>query len=343
MKKLQNTLYITSPDAYLHLDGETVVIRGEDKIIGQIPLHNLSGITCFGYKGVSPALMGKCAESGIELCFVSPHGKFLARVCGSTHGNVLLREAQILRAADCEKALEPACAFLRAKIYNSRWTLERTLRDHRMRVDEECIKNAIDSQKESLAKLDSAGDIGSLMGVEGIAAKAYFSAFNEMILRNKEEFRFTDRNRRPPTDRINALLSFTYTILTNEICGALESVGLDPYVGYLHQKRPGRCSLALDFLEEFRTPLADRFVLSQINLGAILPDDFEIKENGAVILKDDARRKFLTAWQTKKQEEIRHPFFEEKIPWGMAAYAQALLFARWLRGDIDAYPPFFWK
>lgn len=343
MKKLLNTLYVTTPGAYLRLDGETVVISNDDAELGRIPLHNIGAIVCFGYKGTSPALMGACAEKGIELCFLTAHGRFLSRISGPVHGNVLLRESQMMLSADETRSMEPAKAFIEAKIYNCRWVLERMLRDHIQRVDEEAFEKAIEQHKSCLGAINGASDIGELMGIEGIAAKAYFGIFGQMILKDRDNFRFDDRNRRPPTDRVNALLSFTYTLLTNEICGALESVGLDPYVGYLHQKRPGRCSLALDILEEFRAPYADRFVLSQINLGAVTASDFDIKENGAVFLRDDARKKFLAAWQARKQESMTHPFIKEKIPWGLVPYVQAMLFSRWLRGDLDTYPPFFWK
>lgn len=343
MKKLLNTLYVTIPDAYLRLDGETVVILGDEKEIGRIPLINLQSIVCFAYKGASPALLGACAERGIELCFLSTHDRFLARVSGPVHGNVLLRESQMLLAADDAGSLGVAKTFIEAKIYNCRWVIERTLRDHPQRVDTAALREAIELHKACLAQVPSAADNAELMGIEGTAAKAYFGVFDQMILRNKDEFRFDERNRRPPTDRVNALLSFTYTLLTNEICGALESVGLDPYVGYLHKKRPGRCSLALDILEELRAAYADRFVLSQINLGAVAVDDFDIKENGAVFLKDVARKKYLSAWQTRKQETITHPFLGEKLQWGLVPYSQAMLFARWLRGDLDTYPPFFRK
>ncbi len=343
MKKLLKTVYVSNPDAYLRLEGETLVIAADTKELAQIPLHNLCGIVCFGYKGASPALMGTCAERGIDLCFLTPHGRFLARIAGPVRGNVLLRKTQILLAEDEEKSMEPARAFVKAKIYNCRWSLERVLRDHGMRIDEAAVTGAIGQHKTCLAMVDGAGNIGELMGIEGIAAKAYFSVFDQMILRNGEAFRFAERTRRPPTDRTNALLSFVYTLLAGEICSALECAGLDPYVGFLHQKRPGRCSLALDILEELRAPLADRFVLSQINLGAVLPNDFDEKENGAVFLKDDARRKFLAAWQERKYEEIKHPFLGEKVEWGLVAYVQALLLSRWMRGDLDTYPPFFWK
>lgn len=343
MKKLLNTLYVTTPDSYLRLEGETVLLIAGEKELGQVPLHNISEIVCFGYKGVSPALMGACSERGIGLCFLTPNGGFLARVSGPVHGNVLLRESQMFLAADPERAIEPAKAFIKAKIYNCRWSIERTMRDHRQRIDENAMNEAIDQHKNCLNMLSDVCNIEGLMGVEGIAAKAYFSVFNQMILRNEEAFYFNGRSRRPPTDRTNSLLSLTYSLLTNNICGALESVGLDPYVGYLHQKRPGRCSFALDILEELRAPLADRFVLSQINLGTVVPDDFEFKENNAVFLSDEARRNFLRSWQERKQEIITHPFLNEKVEWGLIPYCQAMLFARWLRGDLDTYPPFFWK
>lgn len=343
MKKLLNTLYITTPDAYLRLEGETVVVSVEKRELAHIPLLNLSDIVCFNYKGISPALMGACAERGIGICFLTPTGRFLARVEGPVHGNVLLRCSQREIAENPDRAALVARTFLQAKIYNSRWTLERTLRDHPQRLDETKMREAINIQKDCLTRLNLTDDIGVLRGIEGIAAKAYFGVFDQMILRNKDVFRFIDRNRRPPTDPVNALLSLIYTLLGNEICGALETVGLDPYVGFLHQKRPGRLSLALDLLEEFRAPLADRFVLRQINLGEITGNDFETKENGAVLLKDSARKRFLSAWQDRKHETLHHPFLGEKIEWGIAPYAQALLFSRWLRGDLDAYPPFFWK
>lgn len=343
MKKLLNTLYITSPDAYLKLDGETVLIVREEQEPQRVPLLNLMAIVSFGYRGISPALMGYCAEHGIELSFLSPHGRFLARISGPVHGNVLLRETQMIRSVNPDQAIEAARSFIIAKIYNSRWVLERTLREYRERVDSVQIQNAIEQQKDCLRQAATVQEIDTLMGVEGIAAKAYFSVFNQMILRNELDFPFDERSRRPPTDRVNAMLSFAYTLLTNEICGALESVGLDPYVGYLHQKRPGRCSLALDFLEELRAPYADRFVLSQINLGKVTAKDFDVKENGAVFLKEESRGNFLKAWQERKKESLTHPFLREKAMWGLVPYIQAMLFARWLRGDLDAYPPFFWK
>lgn len=343
MKQLLNTLYVTLPDSYLSLDGETVVVLSGDKAVGQIPLHNLENIVCFGYRGASPALMGACAQRNIGLCFLTPHGRFLARIAGPVSGNVLLRNAQYQWAADPAASLRIARMFLLGKIYNGRWCLERAKRDHPMRVDVKQLDSSIAQMRGSMDRIMGAISKEELMGEEGIAAKAYFASFHQLILKNEQDFHFDGRNRRPPLDPVNAMLSFAYTLLGNEIAGALEAVGLDPAVGFLHTLRPGRASLALDLLEELRAPLADRFVLSQINLGAVTGSDFAQKENGAFYLKDDARRKFLAAWQKRKQETLVHPYLKEKIPWGMAAYAQAMLLARHIRGDLDTYPPFLWK
>lgn len=343
MRKLQNTLYVTTPAAYLSLDGETVVIQNEEECLGRLPLLNLENIVSFGYRGASPRLMGACAERGIGLCFLTQHGRFLARISGPVSGNVLLRTAQYRLADTPDQALPIARMFLTGKIFNGRWSLERTLRDHALRVDTERMKIAIEQMKQALNDLMHAGSVEELMGIEGVAAKAYFSVFEQMILKNPAYFRFDGRNRRPPMDPVNALLSFTYTILGHEITGALESAGLDPAVGFLHALRPGRASLALDLLEELRAPLADRFVLSLINLGTITERDFAQKENGAFYLTDDARKRFLAAWQKRKQEIISHPFLKEKLPWGLVPHVQAMMMSRYIRGDLDAYPPFLWK
>lgn len=343
MRKLQNTLYVTTPGAYLSLDGETIVIQNEDECLGRLPLLNLENIVSFGYRGASPRLMGACAERGIGLCFLTQHGRFLARISGPISGNVLLRTAQYRLADTPDHALPIAKMFLTGKIFNGRWSLERTLRDHALRVDREKMKFAIEQMKQALADLMGAASVEALMGIEGVAAKAYFSVFEQMILKNPAYFRFDGRNRRPPMDPVNALLSFTYSILGHEITSALESVGLDPAVGFLHALRPGRASLALDLLEELRAPLADRFVLSLINLGAITERDFTQKENGAFYLTDDARKRFLAAWQKRKQEVITHPFLKERLPWGLVPHVQAMMMSRYIRGDLDAYPPFLWK
>lgn len=343
MRKLQNTLYVTTPMAYLSLDGETIVIQDTDACLGRIPLLNLENIVSFGYRGASPQLMGACAERGIGLCFLTQHGRFLARVSGPVCGNVLLRTEQYRIAGAEEDALPIARMFLTGKIFNSRWSLERTLRDHALRVDAERLKGAIWQMKQALDALTRADSIEALLGIEGVAAKAYFSVFDQLILKDRACFRFDGRNRRPPLDPVNALLSFTYSILGLEIAGALEAVGLDPAVGFLHALRPGRASLALDLLEELRAPFADRFVLSLINLGTITESDFARKENRAVYLTDEARKRFLAAWQKRKQEVITHPFLKEKLPWGLVPHAQAMLMSRYIRRDLDAYPPFMWK
>lgn len=343
MKRLLNTLYVTTPEAWLRLDGGTLVVENGEEVLGKLPLVNLESIICLGYKGVSPALMGACAEKGIDLCFLTPHGRFLARVEGPVKGNVLLRSTQHAYAKSPTVSVDLARMMLTGKIYNGRWCLERMLRDHRDRIVEQDFRTAIEEMKLRLSQLEQTTDIEGLRGLEALAAKAYFSVFDCMILRNEAAFRFDGRNRRPPLDRVNALLSFAYTLLGNETAAALETVGLDPYVGFMHQLRPGRASLALDLLEEFRAPIADRFVLSQINLGAIKATDFQCKENGAFYLKDEPRRDFLAAWQKHKQETLTHPFLQEKMPWGLVPYAQALLLARTLRGDLDSYPPFLWK
>lgn len=343
MKKLLNTLYITTPDRYLSLDGENVVISADHQEIGRVPLHNLERIMAFGCSGASPALMGKCTADSRELVFMSRSGKFLARVEGEVNGNVLLRRTQYRYADDKEISLSIAKNMIVAKLYNSRWSLERTIRDHAMRIDTEdfSLKSAI--LQKSISAALSVADTDSLRGIEGEAAAVYFSVFDDMILQQKNDFRFTGRNRRPPLDRVNALLSFAYSLCTSMCTSALESVGLDPYVGFMHTDRPGRRSLALDLVEEFRTMMCDRFVLTIINKRIIDPKHFDLREDGAVLLNEDGRRTFLTAWQNRKNDEIRHPFLDEKVQWGMLPYAQALLLARYLRGDLDAYPPFLWK
>ena len=343
MKKLQNTLYITNPDAYLSLDGENVVVRTEDDLLGRVPLHNLENIVSFGYRGASPALMSACAEHGIGLCFLSRHGRFLSRISGPVQGNVLLRTTQYRVADNPAQSVPIAQMFLTGKIHNGRWLLDHFRRDYPMRIDADRLGGSIEQMKTALSMIPEAVSNDLLMGLEGSAAKAYFSAFPQLILRNAADFPFDGRNRRPPLDPVNALLSFTYALLGNEIAGALESVGLDPAVGFLHALRPGRKSLALDMLEELRAPLADRFVLSLINLGTVTRKDFEQKENGAFYLKDDARRTFLAAWQKRKQDTLTHPYMKEKMAWGLVPYAQAMLLSRYLRGDLDAYPPFLWK
>lgn len=343
MKKLLNTLYVTSENSYLGLDGETIVIYEEKKEIGRLPLHNLEGIVSFGYRGTSPALMGACAERNISLCYVSPQGKFLARVTGKTRGNVLLREQQYASCKNDIIGLNIAKNCITGKVYNARWILERAVRDHGMQIDAERVKKASMQMKTSLELIRNAESLDQLRGYEGEAASIYFGVFDELILQQKKDFYFHGRNKRPPMDPVNAMLSFVYTLLTNQIASALETIGLDPYVGCLHTDRPGRASLALDLIEEFRAVYADRFVLSLINKKIVNAKDFTKKENGAVLMSDDLRKKLLIEWQNKKKEVITHPFLKEKVEWGMVPYVQAMLLARYLRGDLEGYPVFLWK
>ena len=343
MKKMLNTLFITSEDCYLALDGENVVAYIDQEKVGRFPLHTLEGILSFSYKGASPALMGACARRGINLCFMTPQGRFLARACGTAQGNVLLRKQQY-RISDSEAdscVIARNCIF--GKIYNSRWSLERTIRDHSLRVDAEYLKKCSLQLREVLPSVPEIGDLSSLRGIEGETAKIYFSAVNELILNQKEDFYFAERNRRPQKDNLNALLSFAYTILANDCAAAAESVGLDSYIGFLHRDRPGRKSLALDLMEELRPVMADRFVITLINNKIMKASHFEKQENGAVLMNDEGRKIFLSQYQNKKKEKLTHPYLKEKMTWGLIPYVQALLLARYIRGDLDGYPPFLWK
>ena len=337
MKKLLNTLYVMSENGYLGLDGETIVIY--DGAEYTIRASNVS----FGYRGTSPALMGACADRNISLCYLTPQGKFLARVTGKTRGNVILRDRQYTSSKDEKRSLEISKNCISGKVYNARWVLERAIRDHAMQIDKERVKVASLQLKTFLQYIQNAESKEQLRGYEGEAASIYFSVFDELILQQKKDFSFHGRSKRPPMDNVNAMLSFVYTLLTNQITSALESVGLDPCVGYLHTERPERASLALDLIEEFRAVYADRFVLSLINKKIVNKKNFTKKENGAVLMDDDLRKKLLMEWQNKKKEVITHPFLKEKVEWGMVPYVQAMLLARYLRGDLDGYPAFLWK
>ena len=343
MRHLLNTLFITSEDIYLSLDGENVVANRDKKELARYPLHTLSGILSFSYSGASPALMGACAQREISLAFCTPRGKFLARVSGESSGNVLLRRMQYRMADDPAQSCLIARNMIFGKVHNARWSVERTRRDHALRVDEEALAQTSQILKDLLSPISEETALESLRGLEGSGATAYFRALDHMILSNKETFSFRARTRRPPLDPFNALLSFAYSLLANDCASALESVGLDSYVGFLHRDRPGRTSLALDLMEELRPCFADRFVLTLINNRVVNASDFQYREGGAVLLTDDARRTFLKAWQERKQETITHPYLGEKLPWGLVPYIQALLLARYIRGDLDAYPPFLWK
>lgn len=343
MKQLLNTLFVTSEDIYLSLEGENVLANRDKQVLARYPLHTLQNIVSFSYSGASPALMGACAEKGIGLAFCSPRGRFLARICGENTGNVLLRREQYRVADDPEKSCRIARNMIFGKLHNARWSVERTIRDHGLRVDKEALSHASQELQTLLPQVLEAENPDSLRGLEGVGAAAYFGVFDEMILNRKADFFFRGRNRRPPLDRVNALLSFAYSLLAHDCASALESVGLDAYVGFLHTDRPGRTSLALDLMEELRPCMAERFVLTLINNRMLKAEDFQTQDSGAVLLTEDGRRAFLKAWQEKKRETLTHPFLGEKLAWGMIPYVQALLLARYLRGDLDAYPPFLWK
>ncbi|MEN6384809.1 MAG: type I-C CRISPR-associated endonuclease Cas1c [Phycisphaerales bacterium] len=343
MRRLLNTLYVTMPDAYLACDGENVLIKAQDEIKFRIPVHNLEGIVCFGFAGASPKLMYLCCERGVALSFLTGYGKFMGRVTGNVSGNVLLRRTQYRWSDDKNTAVRLSRRFIAAKIMNSRAVLHRVLRDHPEAVDQDSLRRAIQLLAGMPKRLEQAENGDAVRGIEGEAARLYFTHFNELLLSQKDDFQITDRNRRPPTDRMNALLSFLYTLLIHESVAALESVGLDPQVGFLHRDRPGRPSLALDIMEELRPHFADRLAVTLVNRNQISAKGFVIKENGAVVMDDDTRKAVLTAWQKRKQEEIVHPYLEIKIPLGLIPYVQAMLLARYMRGDLEDYPPFFWK
>jgi CRISPR-associated protein Cas1 len=338
MKKLLNTLYITRQESYLHKDRETIVVKNGDDRLGQFPALTVGNIICFGQISVSPFLMGYCGEQGIGLAFYTEYGKFLARVQGKQSGNVLLRRAQYRWADDDEKSTSVARLMVAAKIANSRSVLMRQLRNH---GDNSALQAAVEKLATSLRRAQHAGSVEEAMGIEGDAANAYFGVFNELI--RGSGFAFSGRVRRPPTDPVNAMLSFAYSLITHECSSALQGVGLDPYVGYLHKDRPGRMSLALDLLEEFRAVWADRFVLTLINRRQIQLSDFVTEASGAVRLTDDARKTLLTAWQERKQTEVNHPYLDESVPIGLLPHSQAMLLARHIRGDMEYYPPYLVK
>lgn len=340
MRQLLNTLFVTSEDIYLSLDGENVVANRGGETVARYPLHTLQSIVTFSYAGASPALMGKCAQREIGLAFCSQRGKFLARVSGQMQGNVLLRRMQYRVADDPPQSCRIARNMIFGKVYNARWSVERTRRDHAPRVDGQRFSAVSQQLQGLLPQIAAETSPDSLRGLEGIGAAAYFSVLDEMILQGKETFFFRERSRRPPLDTFNAMLSFAYSLLSHDCASALESVGLDAYVGYLHTDRPGRESLALDLMEELRPCFADRFVLTLINNRIIKPSNFEFRESGAVLLAEEGRRTFLQKWQERKRETITHPFLEEKLPWGLVPYVQSLLLARYLRGDLEEYPPF---
>jgi len=343
MKKLLNTLFVTTQGAYLCHEGESVLVKVEQETRLRVPIHMLGGIICFGQVACSQPLMGLCGERGVLISFLTEHGRFLARVHGPVSGNVLLRREQYRRAERPEAAAAIARAVVLGKVANCRTVLQRAKRDHADKGGQEEIEIASRRLGHLLKEFEEPLPVESLRGKEGDAANTYFGVFNHLITAQKEAFFFHVRSRRPPLDNMNALLSFLYMLLVHDASAALEAVGLDPQVGFLHAERPGRPSLALDLVEEFRPFLADRLALSLVNLRQLQGKDFERTESGSVNMSDAARKELLTAYQKRKQEEIQHPFINETVSIGLLFHVQALLLARHLRGDLDGYPPFIWK
>jgi CRISP-associated protein Cas1 len=346
MRRHLNTLYVTTQGAWLNKDGANIVVSVDGAEKGRMPAHLLGGVVCFGRVAVSSPLLGFCAEAGICVTHLSEHGRFLARVEGPVSGNVLLRREQYRRTDDPPATAVLAAAFVAGKTLNQRTVLLRALRDHAeaLEVDEGAALRAAEARLFDIARRTMKPQpVEAVRGLEGEAAQAYCGAFDHLIRAQKDVFGFVGRSRRPPRDPVNALLSLLYTLLVHDCRAALETVGLDPAVGFLHRDRPGRPSLALDLMEEFRAMLADRLALSLINRRQLGVGDFRFMENGAVLLAEEARKTVLVAYQERKREELAHAFLQETAPIGMLPHLQAQLFARHLRGDLDGYPPFVWK
>ena len=346
MRRHLNTIFVTSEDAWVRKDGANIVVEVDGQERGRAPIHMIGGLVCFGRTGASPALMAACADAGVALSFLTPNGKFLARVEGPRTGNVLLRREQYRAADDPSRALPVVRGVVAAKSANQRTVIRRALRDHGVSMGD-AAKAALTGAELRLGDAARRGSRASTIdiarGIEGEAANVYFSVFSCLLRVNDEAFHFRGRSRRPALDRINALLNFLYAMLGHDCRSAIESVGMDPQVGLLHADRPGRSSLALDLMEELRPVLADRLALSLINRRQLSATDFVVEEGGAVTLRDDARKAVLVAWQDRKKEELRHPFLGEVVTLGLVPHIQAQLLARHLRGDLDAYPPFVWK
>ncbi len=343
MKKHLNTLYVTTQGAYLSKDGETVLVSVEREKHLQVPVHTLGGIVCFGRVMCSPYLMGFCAENNVGMSFLSENGRFLARVQGPVSGNVLLRREQYRRADSPDFSIAMARFILTGKIANSRTVLQRALRDHCDKICQSEVEQTVTVLGCALKRIEAIDNLDELRGIEGETARSYFRVFDQMITSQKEDFFFNGRNRRPPLDNVNCLLSFLYTLLLHDVRSALEGVGLDPAVGFLHRDRTGRPGLALDMMEEYRAFLPDRLALSLINLGQVKAKGFKKSDSGAVIMMDDTRKEVIVTYQKRKQDEILHPFIGEKVAIGILFHVQALLLSRYLRGDLDGYPPFIWR
>jgi len=343
MRKLLNTLYVNTQGSYLHREGETIIVEREKEKVMQLPIHTLGSIVCFGNVLCSPFLLGFCAERDVSVSFLSEHGRFLASVLGPVRGNVLLRRQQYRMADDEQITRDIAANVVSGKLANCRIVLNRTVRDHGAKVDAAALKDASRSIEKIIERIPRAENTDEVRGFEGQAAAEYFRVFNHLILDQKDDFVFNERSRRPPLDEVNALLSFIYTLLAHDVRSALETVGLDTSVGFLHRDRPGRSGLALDLMEEFRPVIADRLVLSLINRKQIGKKGFIKAANGSVIMDEDTRKIVLTEYQNRKQDVILHPYIDETVSIGLLFFIQANLMARFIRGDIDGYPPFFWR
>ncbi len=344
MKKLLNSLYITQDNIYIKKDGETISIIKDNQSLAKLPIHNIENILIFGYNTVSAHLINFCSENKVVVSFCDPSGRFLARVSGPVHGNVLLRKAQYKFYDEQSFCVNFGKNVLLAKINNCKIVLKRFSRDHFSNENIDKVHEAIGILSDCTRRLQQAQTEteSELMGIEGEAARAYFGVFDHMILNQKKDFFLKTRNKRPPTDNVNCMLSYLYTILAHDCRSALECVGLDPAVGFLHKLRPGRGSLALDIMEEFRAYLVDRLVLNLINLKQIKSNLFVKDDTGATQMKEDAKKKLIKSYQERKKETIEHPFLCEKIEIGLLPYIQAMLLARFIRGDYNEYPPFFW-
>ena len=343
MQRFLNTLYITTQKSYLHKKGDAIEVIVGDEVKASIPMITLDSIVCFGNISVSPFLLGAAPEHNITISFLSETGRFLARVQGPVAGNVLLRKAQYRVSDDKEKSAQVAKYFILGKVANQKTVLQRAIRDHKDKVDVNRVQAAIISLSKNLEKIEKEIDLDKLRGIEGDSAETYFSVFDELITSQKEGFKFEGRNRRPPLDNVNAMLSYVYTLLYHDMISALEVVGLDPAVGFMHRDRPGRLSLALDLMEEFRAFFADRLVLSLINLNEVAAEQFEKTASGAVIMNEIARKTVINAYQKKKEVVVNHPYVEKRMHLAILFQTQARLFARYLRGDIDGYPVYIWK
>ncbi len=344
MKRLLNSLFVMTQGAWLSQKGENIIVHLSKYENRAFPIHLFDSVLCFGQVNVTPPLMGFCAERGVQISFFTENGKFLASVHGPVSGNVLLRKEQYRISDDPKRSARIVRSLLTAKINNSRIVLQRFLRDHSQNgTTEKKFRENIRQLEGYLVQLRDKDDIEEMRGIEGISARLYFDLFDDLIIQQKEDFCFTERNRRPPRDKVNAMLSFAYMLLTNDVKSALQGVGLDPAAGFLHKDRPGRASLALDMMEEFRSWWTDRFVLSLINLRQVKASGFTITESGAVIMTEETRKTVISEWQSRKQDEVLHPYTGEKILIGQLPHLQSMLLARHIRGDMREYPPYVWR